>query len=121
MAGFKAHESHGPRLGMIRPLGAPRLARAVGSAAAPAPAVRQAPAKEPKGKGGRPRTIGEPWLAEGVSRRTWERRRKASRRGVRREALPARGLRDADVSRRALAAEATMPTVRPRRYSSLSN
>ena len=79
---FKAHcEPHGPRLWMIRPLGLPRLARAFGSAAAPAPAVRQAPAKKPKGKGGRPRTIGEPWLAEGVSRRTWERRRKAKPKG----------------------------------------
>ena len=35
------------------------------------------PAKSGR-KGGRPRKVeGEPWVAEGVSRRTWERRRKA--------------------------------------------
>ena len=74
---FKAHcEPHGPRLWMIRRLGPPGLARAVGSAAAPS-AVRQAPVKKAKGKGGRPRQ-GRPWEAEDppVSRRTWERRRK---------------------------------------------
>lgn len=33
---------------------------------------------EPRGKRGRPRIAGvRPWAAEGVSRRTWERRRKA--------------------------------------------
>jgi hypothetical protein len=74
--GFKAHETHGPRLGMIKALGPSWPARAVGSAVAPAPAVRQPPAK---GKGGRPREIeGEPWVAAGVSRRTWERRRQAA-------------------------------------------
>lgn len=38
---------------------------------------RPSPAKSGP-KGGRPRKIvGEPWVAEGVTRRTWERRRKA--------------------------------------------
>jgi hypothetical protein len=68
--GFKAHETHGPRLGMIRPPGPSRLARALGSAAAP--------------KGGRPREIeSRPWEAEDppVSRRTWERRKAAEVKG----------------------------------------
>jgi hypothetical protein len=82
--GFKAHETHGPRRGMIRPLGPSRLARALGFAAAPAPAVRQPPAKKPKGKGGRPREIaGRPWELEDppVSRRTRERRKVAEVKG----------------------------------------
>jgi hypothetical protein len=76
MAGFRAHgEIYGPRLGRVRPLGPPGLMRAAGSAAAPA--VRQPPAKKPKGQAGRPRVEGKrPWEAEGISRRTWERRRK---------------------------------------------
>ena len=87
MAGFKAHgDTLGPRLEMIRPLGPSGLARAFGSAAAPAPAVRAASAKKPKGAGGRRRGIeGEPWVEAGVTRRTWERRRRKAARAYQRD------------------------------------
>ena len=83
----------GPRLGRQRANGVPNLARQYVDAE-PAvrvkkevmplqqnqPYLRGAPsagAKRSGPKGGRPRVIeGEPWVAEGVSRRTWERRKK---------------------------------------------
>jgi hypothetical protein len=58
--GFKVHDWKGG------------LARRIAPDARPVAAV-----EAPRGKGGRPREIeGRPWEAEGLSRRTWERRRK---------------------------------------------
>lgn len=46
------------------------------------PALGQSPGKKSGPRGGRPREVeGEPWKAAGVSRRTWERRRKAGGKG----------------------------------------
>jgi hypothetical protein len=85
MGGFKAH---GPRLGKQLGLGPTGLVRQIQDEA-PAVQAERLPlacgdqtrksgssVNRPR-KGGRPRTIeGQPWEKEGVSRRTWERRRK---------------------------------------------
>jgi hypothetical protein len=78
MADFKAHD-----LGRLQALGRSGLSQQIGQVerfapdARPAAAVEAPGAKGPRNKGGRPRVIeGEPWVAEGVSRRTWERRQK---------------------------------------------
>jgi hypothetical protein len=99
--GFKAHDlRHGGRLSDqvgLGPTGFARQVREVGAASRrPAPAEGErgpggSPSAEgsfvgeppsaapapPRGPVGRPRVhAGEPWEAEGVSRRTWERRRR---------------------------------------------
>ena len=92
----------GPRLGRQRANGVPNLARQYVEIEEGVPLDRRAGqavglkevmplqqnqnplskapgagAKRSGPKGGRPRVIeGEPWIAEGVSRRTWERRKK---------------------------------------------
>jgi hypothetical protein len=73
---FKAHDwRRGLRLQALGPAG---LSRRIVEAVAAEPDRKLATTLSPKrGKGGRPREIeGEPWKAAGVTRRTWERRRK---------------------------------------------
>ena len=55
--------------------GGPGISRARGTAI-PAPAEGSVVDKVAEGKGGRPKRVGEPWVAAGVSRATWFRRKK---------------------------------------------
>ena len=84
-----AHNAQpGSKLAQLRQLGATGFSRQViagGRKTEPlAKTPRQASQKVTKAsrpgknKGGRPKAIqGEPWVVEGISRRTWERRQKA--------------------------------------------
>ena len=81
---FKAHDwRRGPRIQRLGPAG---LSRRIVEAVKAEPDRNLATTSSlpslslKRGKGGRPREIeGEPWKAEGVTRRTWERRRRATK------------------------------------------
>jgi hypothetical protein len=96
---FKAHDpKRGLRLYRQIRLGPPGLSRGFAPAASAVEAKPPSAAKgistSVKGRGGRPRTIeGRPWLELGISRRTWERRRKE---GAARRAPPKPTARVAD-------------------------
>jgi hypothetical protein len=81
----------GPRELALRALGVPGVARQYQPADPPVPKPKPsklpkrvhalsrsgvAPALKPKGKRGRPPTSDKPWLAAGVSKATWFRRKK---------------------------------------------